>query len=336
MRNKLQAIADEAGCSVPTVSRALRGQRVAAANRERIIAAMQRLHFGEFVQYRLGLILPDSRNPYFSELAFAFETELERHDAQLFVTSAENQLEREIKLVSRFLSMQVDGLIYIPTAYGSDDLLNLVVQGKLPMLVFDRSVRVGNFDFVTVDSRIATARAIEYLIAFGHKRIGCVKGLQETHSAKERFRSYTDAMRANGLSPKDSWIIDGDFTILAGVKAAEKIIAMGETNRPTAILTANDLIAIGLMKRLHQEGWRLPEQMSIIGFDNIEWSEWTHPALTTIAQPVKELVRSASQILLERIAACKAKDDQLLLPSTYAVEPTLLTRNSVSQPFVRS
>lgn len=332
-RHKLQIIADEVGCSVPTVSRALNGKTVSRDNHQKIVEAMHRLNFGEFVQYRIGLIVPDSSNPYFSQLAFAFENELESRGAQVLITSADGRLDRELKLVNRFLGMRVDGLIYCPTSQGAQALLNLVADGNLPVLVFDRKISSGNFDFVTVNSRTGTLRAVDYLSVSGHCRIGYIKGLKDTFTAVERFESFVDAMAKNGLDVEDSWIFDGDYSLAAGLKAAERTLMMDPADRPTAILAANDLMAIGLMHRLQQEGWKLPEQMSVIGFDNIEWSAWTNPSLTTIAQPVKEVVRHASTSLMDRIAGRKGSGFDRTPPAIHTIEPKLMPRASVCAPW---
>lgn len=289
-KNKLKTIATKAGCSIPTVSRALRGMAVFGTNRDKIVQAMHALNYGAYVQFKIGLILPDTHNPFFSELAFAFEAEMERHDAQVLVTSAENSLEREVKLVQRFLALSVDGLIYVPTAQGSQALLTLLSESQLPVLVFDRRVVNGNFDFVTVDSAVGTLRAIDHLRSVGHSHIAYLKGQENTFPAQERFDLFLSAMTKHRLNVDQRWIFPGDFTLKSGVRAAELILKMRRADRPTAILTANDWSAIGLVHRLCEARWHIPADLSVIGFDNIEWSRWTNPPLTTISQPLKQMI----------------------------------------------
>lgn len=327
-RNKLESIAREARCSVPTVSRALRGQSVKPANRERIVAAMHRLNYGEFVQYKIGLVVPDSANPYFAELAFAFERELERYNAQVLITSSEGRVDREVKLIRRFLGLQVDGLIYVPTIHGSEGLLGLVAQGKLPVLVFDRKLAVGNFDFITVSSKTATLRAVQCLRAAGHTKVGYISGTKGTFTATERLQSFRDAASASGLQVEDAHIFDGEYSLESGKKIAEQLGVMDALSRPTAIMAANDLMAIGLIHGLLGKGWDVPGAMSVVGFDNIEWSQWTNPALATIAQPLNGMVSQASERLIGRIEATKAFP---LPPETYTADATFLHRASVAE-----
>lgn len=331
-KSKLKSIAAAAGCSMSTVSRALNGQAVSATHRDSIIQAMDALNLGHYIQYKIGLILPETQNPFFPELAFAFEAEMEERDTHVLVSSAEGSLEREVTLVKRFLTLGVDGLVYVPTAQGSQALLTLIAETKMPVLVFDRRVANGNFDFVSVDSTVGTFRAIDHLIKFGHKKIGYLKGLENTFPAQERFDSFIDAMTRHGLAVNHRWIFRGDFTLKSGVAAAAKLLQLKSHDRPTAVLTANDCGAIGLMRRLQQAGWELPAELSVVGFDNIQWSGWTNPPLTTIAQPLKPMVKQASDALLARIAGSRKPRRRPLAVNSNSVEPTLLVRASVSKP----
>jgi DNA-binding LacI/PurR family transcriptional regulator len=214
-------------------------------------------------------------------------------------------------------------------------MLNLVAEGNLPVLAFDRKVTSGNFDFVAVDSRAGTLRAVDYLVALGHRKLGYVKGLKDTFSANERFESFTEALSKHGLPLNVDWTFEGDYTVAAGTRAAEKLLTRAKNNLPTAMLTANDLIAIGLMQKLQEAGWTLPDEMSIVGFDNIQWSEWTYPSLTTIAQPMRAMVKHASEVLVQRIIASRARQQSRPDPTMYTVEPTLLVRTSVTEPRTR-
>jgi DNA-binding LacI/PurR family transcriptional regulator len=302
---------------------------VSTPTRDRVLSAMKQLGVGTPTPPLIGLIVPDSSNPYFSSICFKFEKYFEELGAHVLISSSEGRPDRELELVERFLSLQIKGLLYVPTHRSSAAFLRLVADGTLPVLVFDRKVQAGNFDFVAVNSRHGTLCAVDYLIAHGHRRIAYLKGLESTESARERFESFTDAMAQNRLDLVPEWQFDGDYTLSAGRACAERLLVMSKGERPTAILAANDLMAIGLMQRLQQEGWDIPSQLSVIGFDNIEWSEWVFPSLTTIAQPIPHLVREAARLLMQRVDETGPR----LEPRSIQIEPKLIPRASVAEPW---
>ncbi len=180
---------------------------------------------------------------------------------------------------------------------------------------------------------MGTLCAVDYLVAHRHAKIGYLRGHDGAESARERYDSFREAMARNRLESQQEWVFQGDFTCASGRSCAERLIAMAPENRPTAILAANDLMAIGLMQRLQENGWSLPRQLSVIGFDDVDWAQWTFPALTTIAQPVHKLVRAAVRLLTNRSRAINGDDAARPAPETVVIEPTLVPRASVTEPF---
>ncbi len=333
-RLKFQDVAARARVSPATVSRVVHGRtNVATDTKNRVLAAMREIGFSPDMIV-VGLIVPDSSNPYFSDLCFRFEHVLEDMGAHLLVSSSEGRIERELKLVQRFRDLGVQGLIYTSSGQGSDGILNLIATDPFPVLVFDRRLPAGNLDTVMVNSRHGTLCAVDYLHTYGHERISYIKGLEGTETATERFNSFRDAMARNRLALKEDWIFEGNYTPASGRECAERLIQMSPNESPTAVLAANDLMAIGLMQRLQQDGWVLPRELSIIGFDDIGWSQWVYPALTTIAQPVDELVHEASRLLLRRIKDSESNEDPRRSPDTVQIKPKLIPRASVSSPFI--
>ena len=330
----LKTLANEANVSVVTVHRVLRNKsNVAKDTRDRVVDVMRRHGLGAPTPMLVGVIVPDSSNPFFSELCFKFEQVFEELGVHALISSSEGRVERELALVDRFQHLGVKGLIYISAGRGADAILRLIAQGSIPVVAFDRRVHAGNLDFVAVNSRHGTLCAVDYLVAHRHKRIGYIKGLEGTESARERFESFREAMAQNSLTINTEWVFEGTYRFSSGRNCAERLIATPEKDRPTAILAANDLMAIGLMQRLQQEGWVLPQQLSVIGFDNIQWSEWVHPALTTIDQPVGRLVHEAARCLLHRIKQEGGTSTPRGSASTVEIEPTLIPRQSVAEPW---
>ncbi len=330
----LQDIADHVGVSTATVSRVLNNRKsVSEATRRKVLDAIERIFQIEPPLDRLvGFIVPDSSNPFFSQLVFRFERALEEMGLHLLSSSSEGRSDRELLLVKRLSGLGIRGLILITAGHSSDALLSLIASRRLPVVVCDRRLGAANLDFVAVTSRDGMLRAADYLTTYRHRRIGFLCGLPGTESAGERLESFREAMAAHGLEVVPEWLLPGDFSLASGRDCAERLIAMEPTRRPTAMLAANDLMAIGLMQRLQTRGWDLPRQLSVIGFDDIEWSEWTYPPLTTLAQPMTKLVREAVRLLVRRISAAEQGDATRPQPEVVELQTILIPRASVAEP----
>lgn len=328
----LEAIARKADVAPVTVWRVLHNRpNVAQDTRAKVVAAMRDL--GKPIAGKLvGLIVPDASNPFFAALAFAFEKAFADVGMHLLISSSDGRLDREIQVIERLRALGIRGLIYVPADSSPDTLLRLVADDPLACVVLDRRPPIaGNFDFVSVDSRQGTQAAVDYLRTYGHEAIGYLKGPASAASATERFDSFCAAMKLNGLALRSDWIFEGDFTLPAGRACAEKLLALPEGARPTAILAANDLMAIGLMQRVQDAGWRIPDYLSVIGFDDILWSYWTQPALTTIAQPIEMLVGESVRLLQRRIDEL-ARNAVRRAVAEQSIKPRLIPRASVAPP----
>lgn len=328
---RLRHISRRAGVSTATVSRVLNNKpNVSDESRKAVLDAIGELGGGRPPSKKIGLIIPNTSNPYFSQLAYVFERELEiSEDASVLVVSSDDNARRELALLQRLKGLDVDGLIYISSGGTSGTIPALIAEGDLPVVVFDRRVRAGNLDFVTVDSRPGISKAVDYLQAFGHSEIAYLNGLEHTETAISRFESFRDSMGRNGMDINEEWIFEGDYLPESGVRCASRILAMGKENAPTAIICANDLMAIGLMQRLQQGGWKIPKHISVVGFDGIQDGKWYYPSLTTIEQPVEQMVTEAVRLLRKRL------DNKHKVPienEFVSLDPRLIPRDSVSSP----
>ena len=329
----LQDIADRVGVSAATVSRVLNNRKsVSETTRRKVLDALEQVFHVQPLLDRLGgLIVPDASNPFYSELVCLFERALEEPGLHLLSSSSERRSDRVLLLAKRLSGLGMRGLILITAGHGSDALLSLIASRQLPVIVCDRRVgAAANLDFVTVTSRQGMATAIDHLAVFGHKKIGFLCGPSETESARERLESFRAAMAARALDVAPEWIVEGDFSLASGRACAERLIAMREAGRPTAMVAANDLMAIALMQHLQTRGWQLPRDLSVIGFDDIEWSEWTYPALTTLAQPLRKLVREAVRLLVARIN--EPEHTPRSAPEVVELGTMLVPRASVAAP----
>jgi DNA-binding LacI/PurR family transcriptional regulator len=329
MRPRLEVIAQKAGVSLATVSRVLNNQRnVADSTRERVLTALRDLSPPRRQTLLIGLILPDTANQFFTGLAFELDRECERRRASLMIGSSDGRADRELNLLDRFTSLKIDGLLFISSGTGQSEILLQTVAGNEvpPIVAFDRGV--GNLDRVTVDNRKGTAQAVDHLVSYGHTRIGYLKGQADTETAIERFESFQKTMAKNHLEVIENWVFEGDYRPEAGWKCAEELLALDATQRPTAIAVANDLMAVTLMQRLLEAGWELPQDLSIVGFDDIPVASWVHPQLTTITQPLARLAQEAMNLLTQRITET-ACNNRISDPRVVVVEPVFTSRSSV-------
>jgi LacI family transcriptional regulator, galactose operon repressor len=331
---RLDLIADRAGVSMATVSRVLNNKpNVSVDTRQRVLDVMRELSPLKVSSLVIGLVIPDHNNQFFTDTAFQFQQECDRRNTVLLVASSDGRADRELDIISRFITYSVDGIIFISAGTGqSKALLSTFAQEDMPpVLSFDRGVE--NYDRVAGDSRNGTQQAVDHLVSYGHKTIGYIKGIEGTETAAERFESFEAAMDMAGLKIRKEWVFSGDYQPKGGRDCAEALLSMDAIERPTAILSANDLMAIALMQRLSEAGWCLPRDLSVIGFDGIPAASWVHPRLVTIAQKVSQLVPEALNLLLSRIAQRSSDAPVIPEPKLIIIKPELQTGKSVDKPF---
>ncbi|MCG3165614.1 MAG: Catabolite control protein A [Bacteroidia bacterium] len=331
---KYKDIAEVAGVSKSSVTRFFDKKfKVRPEIGKKITKALKDLGTSLPVERVIGLIIPDADNPYFTSIAFEFEKEFERHGWHLLIANSDGKLSKDLQIIDRYKGLGISGLIYINSGNQNDELYSSLIANhhNLPVLSFDRQLESRNFDYVAIDSKKGTLQSVDYLFTKGHQKIAYLKGLKGTFTAKQRHEAFEEAMAANRIKIEPKFIFEGDYKIGTGIECADRLIEMKPEERPTAIICANDLMAIGLMQRLQKAGWKLPDQLSVIGFDDIPMSKWVYPALTTIAQPVRILVAKASAMLLKRIEAGRSKIE--IPQQKETVTPMLVPRESVAEPY---
>ena len=304
-RVPLHRIALEANVSEATVSRVLNNQpNVAPKTRERVLSIVRILGRTPQSEKLIGLIVPETLSTFFSTFAFELDQECKRRDSHVLVANSNTRADKESELLDILCNSGVRGIVFTcvgPTAVETI-LSHPEVGARVPIIAFDRSVPLDHIDFVTCGSRKATRQAIEHLIQNGHSRIGYLRGLRASSTATDRYASFQYWMSNLGLAINPKWMFPGDFQVASGRRCAQQLLTMPEEERPTAIVTANDAMAVSLMQQLQKAGWSLPGQLSVIGFDGIPIGDWVHPRLTTMAQPMRKLARTAASILFDRIS----------------------------------
>jgi DNA-binding LacI/PurR family transcriptional regulator len=331
-------IAHHANVSLATVSRVMSNStNVSEDTRMHVLKVIKDLGQGLRPRYLIGVIIPDNKNPFFTDIALMISEELSRKGGAAVIMSTAGSLDKELSTVEAMKSMNVDGTIFIPSSDASDSVVRLASRIEAPVVVLDREIAVSGVDFITTDHEVSIRSAIDFLYASGHRRIACLAGPQETGTGRNRLDAFQAAMRQNSLCVREEDVFFGRFDLISGRRCGEEIVSKSMQDAPTAVFCCNDLMAIGLMQVLQESGWRLPEQMSVVGFDNIEWSSWVYPSLSTVGQKATSLARNSTDLILERIDEVRSfsTEKTKLLEIEYrnvVVKSDFIKRGSISRP----
>jgi LacI family transcriptional regulator len=325
----IRQVADKAGVSVTTVSHVINNTRfVSDVLRERVQRAMTELNYRPNALARslrlgqthtLGLILPDSANPFFAEIGHAIEAAAFERGYSVILCNTENDPTKELLYTNVLENRQVDGMVFV-AAGGNHEALSSIVRNGLPLVVVDRDLGSLGVDAVTTNNYQGGLLATRHLIELGHTIIGCTTGPSDLTPSAERVTGYSDALKEADLEVKGTLLVRGDFHVPSGLTAATLLLQ--QDPRPTALFVCNDLMAIGALHAAAQLGLRVPDDVAIVGFDDIELASYTIPPLTTVCQPKQEIGHTAIQLILDRMAS------PARLPRHEILRPQLMIRAS--------
>lgn len=327
----IEDVAKLALVSVATVSRVINQQGgVRKPTEERIQNAIEELKYIRSAVARsmvrketktIGVIIPDICNPFFPEVIAGIERKAIDKGYFTTLSSSSGSKNIEKNIIRHFIERGVDGVI-ITTSDESGEQFKSLIEAGIPVVAVDRAIKNYEVDTVLIGNREGAHEAVQHLIKQGHEKIAIICGPQDTTPGLERYRGYRQAMEEFGLCINDKWIGYGDFMEKSGFEITKGFSEL--VDRPTAIFSCNNLMTIGAIKAMTQLKWVLGEEVSFVGFDDIELATFTTPPLTMVSRPMRYLGELSFQLLLDRINE-KEKNPQ---KREYILTPTLVVRGS--------
>nr|WP_241264140.1 LacI family DNA-binding transcriptional regulator [Bowmanella dokdonensis] len=319
----IKDIAALSGVSPATVSRTLRNpELVNKDTRKKVMKAVKESgyrpnRFGSSLRTRqsgnIVVVMPDITHQVNAGIIRAIESEAQKHGYSVLLGDTQGLIERERHYADMVNSGQADGILLFTPRLPFDVDPDQPLLKQLPPLVSgNETIPVEGLCRVSVNNTAGARAATEYLLSLGHRRIAAVLGASDAPSNQERLDGYHQAMDEAGLQVDPQWIVAGDYSTDSGMAAMEKLLKLRQ--RPTAVFCFNDDMAIGALNVLHQYGFAIPQDISVMGFDDIRYAALMRPALTTIHQPLEDIGRAAMQLLLEQLNGRQPKNNYVELP----------------------
>jgi LacI family transcriptional regulator len=322
-------VAAHVGVSAMTVSRVLnKSTRVAESTRQKIEDAIQALGYVPNTLARglraatrtLALIIPDVNNPFFTDIVHGAEEVAWQQGYTVFLGNTHSSAEREKHYLYKFLGHGIDGLLIAPSGDVTKTALTDVQARGIPFVLVDANVQGVRSDTVFGDNFLGAVQLTEHLISLGHKRIAYIGGRPDISTAQDRERGYKKTLMKHGLEVRSAYIHSTHFRRREGYDIAKSLANLATP--PTAIFAANNDLAVGVVEAMRELKLRIPQDMALVCFEDVELASALNPFLTVMAQPAEAFGRIATMFLLERIA------HPALPVRSSVLKPTLIVRAS--------
>ena len=331
-------VAERAGVSITTVSHVINETRyVSDELTKRVYEAMCELNYRPNTLARslrsgrtktIGLVIPDISNMFFAEISRKIEDKGFDYEFSVILCNTDDDPKKEESYINVLLEKQVDGIIFISVG-GTEENLEKPINLGIPTIVVDRDMQGATSDVVLVDNLSGGYDAVRYLLSLNHRRIGCISGPSLVTPSARRLEGWKMALSEANIKIDGSLIETGDFRFESGENAMRNLLKL--INPPTAVFACNDMMALGVMRAVSDYGLNIPEDISLIGFDNIPISKSVYPALTTIAQPITAMADLIVEMLVRRISQKKNKgksDEKIDGYKRVIMETKLIERGS--------
>lgn len=307
MAATIKDIAKKTGLGLATISSYLNGGNVREVNRIKIEAAIEELHYEINEVARglktnktktIGVVIPELNNIFCTEIITSMEDVLRNHGYATIVCDCRTDKKLEKEAISFLTQKRVDGIINMPVDETGAHLKSFRKSGK-PVVLIDRKIEKLKCDSVFVDNRTASREAVELLIQNGHENIGIIAGPQDIFTAKERLLGYRDALTQANIPVREQSIYYGDYKMGSGVRGLEQLVQ--DNPEMTAVFVSNYEMTMGSVIGANELGVSIPDDLSLIGYDNLAFARSCRPKLTIVVQPTENIGTEVARIMLERL-----------------------------------
>lgn len=308
MAATIKDIAARTGLGLATISKYLNGGNVRKENKEAIDRAILELDFTANVFARglktrrsntIGVIIPELSNLFITSIITVVQDILRKRGYAMLVCDCRTDLSLEEQAVQFLLGKGVDGIINMPVSLDGKHLLP-AIDKKLPIVLLDRmiSAHASHVDAVMIDNQAATGSAVRHLLERGHRRIGVLVGPADVYTSQTRLQGYREALSSHGVPIDSALIQHSDYTLRGGYACMR---TLAEQERPTAVLATNYEMTFGAIMAMGELGLSYPADISIIGFDHMDFAQVLRPPLTIIEQPIEEIGKQTAKLILDRL-----------------------------------
>lgn len=332
----IKELARQLNLSPTTVSRVLNGKsgmyRISDDTSKKVKDAARKYHYYPNRIARglklektetIGLIIPDIANPYFGAISKTIGVQAHQMGYSIILCDSQDSETTEAELLHLLAGRRVDGIIIAPTGKSSSHVEEISREG-IPVVVIDRYLPGTELPYVTTDNYSGAYMAVKHLVEMNHKAIACIQGIQGISANSDRVRGYRDALLMSGLQPDESLIAGDDFGEENGYLMTRKLLS-GKV-RPTAVFALSNLISLGVLRALKEEGLSVPGDMSVVSFDEQPFSAFLACPMTTVEQPREEIGRLALEMLMKNMAG-----EEQGTHSSVMLQPRLIIRESVKK-----
>lgn len=315
----IKDVAKKANVSISTVSRVINQSKpVRSKTKERVLMAIEELGYRPNAIARslkvkhtqsIGIMVPDIANQFYPEVVRGIEDVANMYEYTIFLCNTDLDDDKELKYFSGMEEKQVDGLIFMGNIL-TDRLAREMKKADMPVVLIGSDHP--DLPSVTIDNTLAARKAVEYLLDKGHKNVAVITGkMKDPMMGRARLKGYREALEQAGINWKSEWVVEGGYRFKSGYEGARQLLMLEE--RPTAIFVASDEMAIGAMRAILEKGLQIPQDIAVVGFDNIDMSGKVYPSLTTMGQPMYEMGAIGMRLLTKYLQGEIVHDNKVVL-----------------------
>ncbi|MFD1362284.1 catabolite control protein A [Lentibacillus salinarum] len=314
-------VAREANVSMATVSRVVNGNpNVKPVTRKKVLATIQELGYRPNAVARglaskktttVGAIIPDISSIFFAELARGIEDIATMYKYNIILSNSDQNKDKELQLINAMLEKQVDGILFM----GGDITREHVDQfqsSSVPVVLAATYDETNAIPSVNIDYEAAAFEATSYFLDKGNEKVAFISGVDDTLINQQKYEGYMRAFKEKGISWNDDYTLKGDYSYDSGLEAVDQLLAMEET--PTAVFVASDEMALGVIHRLQDNGYQVPDDFEVFGFDNTRLATMVRPTLSTIVQPMYDIGAVAMRLLTKYMNKEEVEEKKVVLP----------------------